>query len=301
MDPITGAVLASAGSSLLGGLLGLSGQSSANATNIQLAREQQQWSEAMWNKQNEYNTPAAQMKRLKDAGLNPAMMYSQGQVGNAGSVGSYSRAQVENAMAPLAQGISSAGSGIADLMIRNEQVKQMQAQTEYLKARAAKEANTTPTAEAWQKFFQEKSNLVRNQSQYYDEKQTSQNIFNFMYGHRLDLQARNMDLSNQLLVQQINRAAVEVTLAQEKIHLTKAQTERVIADMDYINLKYSALDQMYPQQYEKLIREVSLLEKRSSWGDSSIDIAERKLRLAAILGGFGLAIKGFSKFVPLKK
>ena len=44
---------------------------------------QQQWIEQMYEKNNSYNSPAAQMKRLKDAGLNPDLMYSRGDVGNA--------------------------------------------------------------------------------------------------------------------------------------------------------------------------------------------------------------------------
>ena len=37
----------------------------------------------MYEKNNSYNSPAAQMQRLKDAGLNPDLMYSRGDVGNA--------------------------------------------------------------------------------------------------------------------------------------------------------------------------------------------------------------------------
>ena len=38
-----------------------------------------------WNMQNEYNTPANQVQRMLDAGLNPNLFYSQGNVGNANS------------------------------------------------------------------------------------------------------------------------------------------------------------------------------------------------------------------------
>lgn len=44
---------------------------------------QQEWIEQMYEKNNSYNSPAAQMQRLKDAGLNPDLMYSRGDVGNA--------------------------------------------------------------------------------------------------------------------------------------------------------------------------------------------------------------------------
>lgn len=44
---------------------------------------QQQWIEQMYEKNNSYNSPAAQMQRLREAGLNPDLMYSRGDVGNA--------------------------------------------------------------------------------------------------------------------------------------------------------------------------------------------------------------------------
>lgn len=44
---------------------------------------QQSWVEQMYEKNNSYNSPAAQMQRLRDAGLNPDLMYSRGDVGNA--------------------------------------------------------------------------------------------------------------------------------------------------------------------------------------------------------------------------
>lgn len=51
--------------------------------NKKLAEQQNEYNLQMWNLQNEYNSPAAQMKRLEDAGLNTALMYGQGSTGNA--------------------------------------------------------------------------------------------------------------------------------------------------------------------------------------------------------------------------
>lgn len=62
------------------------------------AREESQkerdWQEAMYNKNNAYNSPAAQMQRLKDAGLNPDLVYGDG------SLTSPSQAPAGGAMAP---------------------------------------------------------------------------------------------------------------------------------------------------------------------------------------------------------
>lgn len=72
----------------------LSGQSNKKAMKRQhtynkyYMSEQDRLNREYWNMQNEYNTPAQQMARLKAAGLNPHLMYGQGNVGNAEKVGS---------------------------------------------------------------------------------------------------------------------------------------------------------------------------------------------------------------------
>lgn len=55
----------------------------------------------MWNKQNEYNTPLAQMERYKAAGLNPNLIYSQGSSGNATSAPSMHMAEAPKANSTL--------------------------------------------------------------------------------------------------------------------------------------------------------------------------------------------------------
>lgn len=51
----------------------------------ELAAQQNQYNIDMWRLNNEYNTPAAQMQRFMDAGLNPNLIYGQGSAGNSGS------------------------------------------------------------------------------------------------------------------------------------------------------------------------------------------------------------------------
>lgn len=43
--------------------------------NAQQAKLQRDWSQRMWNLNNSYNTPSAQMQRLREAGLNPNLAY----------------------------------------------------------------------------------------------------------------------------------------------------------------------------------------------------------------------------------
>ncbi len=97
MNSQIGAAIISGGASLLGGLFGgnsnQSAQDKANATNLQIAREtnQQQYqmfqeqnsfNERMYNQMQAYNTPAAQMQRYQDAGINPYIAAGNVQTGN---------------------------------------------------------------------------------------------------------------------------------------------------------------------------------------------------------------------------
>lgn len=65
--------VASAGSDIVGGII-------QNQANRKLASAGQAFELEMWNKSNEYNSPQAQMARLKQAGLNPNLVYGSGNV-----------------------------------------------------------------------------------------------------------------------------------------------------------------------------------------------------------------------------
>lgn len=89
--PLTAGIIAGAGS-LLGGLFGAKGSSTAakyqlqaaretNRMNYQIAQENNAFNERMWEKQNAYNSPVEQRRRLEQAGLNPNLMMSGGSAG----------------------------------------------------------------------------------------------------------------------------------------------------------------------------------------------------------------------------
>lgn len=53
--------------------------------NKNLMRQQYNYNLDLWNKQNEYNSPTAQMQRLQEAGLNPNLVYGSGAAGASGN------------------------------------------------------------------------------------------------------------------------------------------------------------------------------------------------------------------------
>lgn len=56
-----------------------------NRANERMQQEQNKWNLEQWQRNNEYNSPAAQMQRLKAAGINPDIMYGQNAGGAAGN------------------------------------------------------------------------------------------------------------------------------------------------------------------------------------------------------------------------
>lgn len=87
--------------SLFGSGAAYKGQKDTNRTNIRLAQEGREHDLNMWNLQNAYNTPEMQMQRLKEAGLNPNLMYGSGQAstGNADAPKPAHVATTSNALA----------------------------------------------------------------------------------------------------------------------------------------------------------------------------------------------------------
>lgn len=86
-----------------------------------------------WNLQNAYNSPAAQMQRFKDAGLNPNLIYGQGNSGNASPPPEYRPPHIEKANpVPNFSGITQTYMNAQQMQAGIEQVK---ANTELTRAR----------------------------------------------------------------------------------------------------------------------------------------------------------------------
>lgn len=120
--------------SVLGGIFGSKSQQSANEANIRINRENNAFNERMmreqdalnyeaWKRNNEYNTPSAQMQRLREAGLNPYLMMSNGnQIGSASSQNSTSMAsssgnpnmQAYDPSSGISNGVNAIGGAIAN-------------------------------------------------------------------------------------------------------------------------------------------------------------------------------------------
>jgi len=78
MGSLLGGGVVSGGLSLLNNILGVGQAKKEREYQKEMATTAYQRDVEMWNTQNAYNAPAAQMERLKEAGLNPNMVYGSG-------------------------------------------------------------------------------------------------------------------------------------------------------------------------------------------------------------------------------
>ena len=109
-----------------------------NKANRELAQYQNEWNLAQWNRQNAYNTPAAQRARYEEAGINPYFALGNIQSGTAESLLSADMAKQQSgteAFALKAQGAQQLGASIANAssqffntQYQREQIKALQIQ-----------------------------------------------------------------------------------------------------------------------------------------------------------------------------
>lgn len=127
------AALISGGAGLLGGLIDAGSTSIRNKKQLGYQKELAAYTNEMnlenWKLQNEYNSPKAQMERFREAGLNPNLIYGQGNAGNAGALPGYDtpRVQLETPRLDLASIADNMITRYYDSRVKEAQVKQMEA------------------------------------------------------------------------------------------------------------------------------------------------------------------------------
>lgn len=100
--------------------------------NLNLAKQQNQWNIDQWNRENEYNTPSAQMSRYKSAGLNPDLMYGQQNLSAASPEMTAGEGASPMDYSPVANGptIGEAASIAANARLTNAQAKLAESQAD---------------------------------------------------------------------------------------------------------------------------------------------------------------------------
>lgn len=215
----------------------------------------------MWNKGNEYNSPTAQMTRLKQAGLNPNLVYGSGTV-----VGN-STATLPKYQAPRIEAPKDLGSNFMGVLSQYENIKQQSAQTDLIKQNL--------------KNAQIQESILNNQA----TKGGTENQFLSDY-----LTNRNRNLGNQ-----VDLTGQNVVFNQLTKYLHR-DGEKWKADNDFyqspVMNQYNSLTKLRNNQAALQQAEINLMEKGMTKNDSTI------ARMLIQSGLFQRAIDFINKKLP---
>lgn len=195
--------------SVLSGVTSLFKGNQQRKYNDRAEREAREHNIKMWNMQNEYNHPSAQMARLQEAGLNPNMIYGTSPSSAVGAAGDVSPAKAPEQ--PYELDFDPMGE-----MLRYANVNQHRAQTDNLRVQ-----NTVLTQDALLKGAQRSKTLTENARTEFDLMLAKE-----LYDTSVDAAKENVRLLKQQTIgQEIDNYINDATKAEQvKNIVLKAQS-----------------------------------------------------------------------------
>lgn len=250
--PVLAAAI-SAGSNLLNGVFqGISNRKNRKAQERENDK-QRQFALDMWNRNNEYNLPINQMSRLRQAGINPHLAYSNGSPMNT----SNAPAQASGSPLPAGESPRINIGELAQLMLMKAQKENIEADTEKKKAEADNVGVNTESAkiELGYKERQLASQVNLTEQQIEESKARVNKI-----GSEIESLAVGRDMTRQQI--QNLKANLVLVSAQVGKLLEETKTEKfrrsnIEADTLYKNelIKSLQIKNRYADEMEKAILE----------------------------------------------
>lgn len=263
----------------------------------------------MWNKQNEYNLPTNQMQRLRDAGINPHLAYSQGQPMNTSNAPA-----TPSGVGSLPQGIAPQMNigEIFNALMTKAQIKQMEAQTE--KTLAEKEEveartegigkdNKVKDIELTHKDRQILAEIGVNEQNIEESKSRieSSEIAN----RKMEQEIEHLKSQKNLTDQQVENLKKTVYLIEAQINNTKADTNlkilqkgNVLAQTRLLNAQaqgQTLLNNYIPREKEALIKKTWTEIKKLGVDIGHVEFQE----VSTLVGTVAKAIKEGWEFIPM--
>lgn len=244
MDPVTLGLLISAGVGLAQTGINAYTTSRTNKKNIEAQASQFEKEKALsqenWDKMNMYNSPEQQMIRLKQAGLNPNLVYGKGADNTASAISNIQK-NMPNQIAPQfdLSSVQNAFSNYYDIKAKQAQTENTREATSVMKANKIQvEANTAKTLEetARTKFDRELAQELRDntvqKAKLENEMLTNTIQINMNRNNREELaNTKNLELTTQkILTEQLTQ------LRQKQVWSNNAlEQKRIQNQIDQIN------------------------------------------------------------------
>ncbi len=226
------------------GVGNLIGQKSANDANVQAVREtnranrelaQYNWEQqlAMWNRQNEYNAPSAQMSRLKEAGLNPHLVYGNGVTGNNSSQAPTPQLAQMEAPRQEALRYGDAFQGIGDALATYFSRKRLENETKLADSQV-----TAQTVQNWLTLAQRMTEFHRARGIEIDNWHKSKlNNYILKSAEQALIKQQN---ENYMFETQMHNLSLELELKRNALWMSEAQIANVIKQKDLISAQIAS-------------------------------------------------------------
>lgn len=201
-------------------------QKQQNDFNRQQALESYQRNVEQWNRENEYNAPSAQVQRLKDAGLNPHLVYGHGSIANTAN-----------------------GSPQLELPSQTDRARYNPPQVHFDFQQAYNQAIQSQLSE--EGILKEKAGTgqLKSQTSYYEALATKTLVEAADKTYDLDLKKQLKDLiiernglQNTFLGEQVSNLQAQTKNLSEEYNIKKATATKVVLESDKLTREIIGLD-----------------------------------------------------------
>jgi len=285
VNPIVASSVIQGGSNIAEGMLGFASNVYTNKMNRKLQNEQNDYNLKMWHLNNQYNTPAAQVQRYKDAGLNPNLMNFGGTTGISSSPAASSQSHPLESFQP---DLSTFGSSLANVIRLKMEQRVAESEANKNDAEAQKSISESVGQNITNSHLDSTLTAQYNQIQanikMTDAKilEIDQRVENFRQQNKLlDKKIEGEELENR--VRLVNARIAEATeqtkidLAIEELNIAKEQKEVLRAQKKQI----SALAYLYTVQAVYTEKQQEIAEKdfkiREKLSDQELENLKQKL------------------------
>ena len=278
MDPILGAAAIQAGAQVGGGLLTMMGQRKREeramqnqqklmglqfSNQMKLNEQGQRLQMDTWEKTNY----PAQMKMLKDAGLNPGLLYAKG--GSGGVTGSQGGGSASGGNAPAPQQMPNMDIGnsvrtATEILLAKAQARKTNAEANVIETYGGKQAETTIAKMIAETANEETKNKLMNIESDIQEIEKANRQYRITAEVSNIIERTNqLRISNELTQEQFDSiveetrqkaigAALENTLTESKIKLTNAERQDIFTTLHQKWVDLGLKDRGLTQEQQKI-------------------------------------------------
>lgn len=228
--------------------------------NLMLAQMQNDWSQDQWERENEYNTPQNQRKRLEAAGLNADLMYGNGGVQN---IAASSPSMTSGApSSPTDMSALGQKKTIGDMIRDSQATRLAEAQIKQVEAQTRKTSAEAGISETQLEYEDVKQRLgIDLNRQTFDNAKEQFNVL-FEQGRKFALENENLSYGNLMkridLDLYTDKAKSELSLLQTRLKISEKEAEFLVKTMAARILGVETDTSL--KEYEKILNSPKLVE-----------------------------------------